>query len=178
MDLNAVMQTRGKQEQSVQPERLSPEAPVRPGDAIVRAHGNANHERAAEMTALSRMPRLITISRGSQQNLNGGRPRVSEDRESLVIDSNAEMPTRAKQANDAGQAERLSPETPLHAGGAIVRSHGNRNRERLAEMTSPELCSVTDDRTLSASETLKARFPDSGIRPMTRSSMPRNRPTA
>jgi hypothetical protein len=57
---------------------------------------------------------------------------------SLVMDLNAAMPTRAKQAIDAVQAERLSPETPrVGVEDAIVRAHGKMNRERLAEMTSP-----------------------------------------
>lgn len=53
---------------------------------------------------------------------------------SLLIDSNAAMPTRAKQAK-AVQAERLSEETLQ--GDAIVRSHDNMNCERSAEMTDP-----------------------------------------
>jgi len=58
---------------------------------------------------------------------------------SLLIDSNAAMPTRAKQAK-AVQAERLSKETLQcsNAGNdAIVRSHDNLNCERSAEMTDP-----------------------------------------
>ena len=51
-----------------------------------------------------------------------------------MIDLNPEMGTRAKQATDAVQAERLSPEAPQN-GDAIVRSHGNANRETSAEMT-------------------------------------------
>jgi len=51
-----------------------------------------------------------------------------------VIDLNAEKPTRAKQATGAVQAERLSPETLKHRD-AIVRTHGNANRESHAEMT-------------------------------------------
>jgi hypothetical protein len=53
---------------------------------------------------------------------------------SPLIDSNAAMPTRAKQAK-AVQAERLSGETLQ--GDAIVRSHGKMNCERSAEMTDP-----------------------------------------
>lgn len=54
----------------------------------------------------------------------------------MVIDLNPEMGTRAKQAIGAVQAERLSPQTPQN-GDAIVRSHGNANRESHAEMTWP-----------------------------------------
>jgi hypothetical protein len=50
------------------------------------------------------------------------------------------MPTRAKQAN-AVQAERLSPQAPQN-GDAIVRTHGNNNRETLAEMTSVNDCKL------------------------------------
>jgi len=51
---------------------------------------------------------------------------------SLLIDLNPEMGTRGKRK----QPERLNEETPL-VGDAIVRSHGNNNHERLAEMTNP-----------------------------------------
>ena len=52
-----------------------------------------------------------------------------------MIDLNPEMGTRAKQvATAAVQAERLSPGTPQN-GDAIVRAHGNANRETPAEMT-------------------------------------------
>ena len=48
-----------------------------------------------------------------------------------LIDSNAEMPTRAKRKH----AERLSEKAPK--GDAIVCSHGKENHERPAEMTGP-----------------------------------------
>ena len=54
--------------------------------------------------------------------------------EFLLIDLDAAMQTGPKQANIAVQGERLSEGTP-HVGDAIVRSHGNMNHERLAEMT-------------------------------------------
>ncbi len=53
-----------------------------------------------------------------------------------LIDSNAEMPTRAKRKH----AERLSEKAPQ--GDAIVRSHGNNNHESTAEMAVPFLCTV------------------------------------
>ena len=58
--------------------------------------------------------------------------------EFLLIDSNAEMPTRRKQMTIEVEVirhrERLSEETP-RTGGAIVRTYGNKNRKKLAEMT-------------------------------------------
>lgn len=50
-----------------------------------------------------------------------------------MIDFKAEMPRRAKQVIDTVQAERLSPEA-LQNRDAIVRTHGNANHERLAEI--------------------------------------------
>ena len=52
-----------------------------------------------------------------------------------LIDSNAEMPTRRKQARIfAGHRERLNERAP-EVGDAIVLSHTNRKYEKLAEMT-------------------------------------------
>jgi len=56
---------------------------------------------------------------------------------SSLIDSNAAMPTRRKASN--GHRERLSEKTPK--GDATVRSLGNLNLKRLAEMTSPSFLS-------------------------------------
>jgi hypothetical protein len=53
---------------------------------------------------------------------------------STLIDLNAEMPTRRKQAEVAGHRERLNKPTS-RTDDAIVRSHTNRKYENLAEMT-------------------------------------------
>ncbi len=59
-------------------------------------------------------------------------------KKSLLIDSNAGMPTRANLGLLALDADRLSEENSVSKTGyAIVGTHGNKNRERSAEMTDP-----------------------------------------
>jgi len=72
--------------------------------------------------------------RGCQLLRRWSSPRVSVEQTLLVIDLDAVTQTGGKQAK-AVQPERLSPEAPTLSGDAIVRSHGNSNRERVAEMT-------------------------------------------
>ncbi len=133
-------------------ERLSEETSYM-DDAIVCSHRNKNYEKSAEMTDSSQSIEKVTIQRESSLSIccakiwrrgseggilctlliAGSLPLKGGSEKFPLIDSNAEI---ADEAEGESHRERLSEETS-YMDDATVRSHGNNNHERLAEMTGP-----------------------------------------
>ena len=106
--------------------------------ATVRSYGNSNHKKLAEMTS--------SINNMMSNNLSMARkwsiwPCFKETwkLESLLIVSNPVIGNEGQAKLMLMQPERLSEETSF-LDDAIVRSHGNTNHERSAEMTDPDFC--------------------------------------
>ncbi len=147
IDSNPETATRAKiTKNSNHAERLSEKATYRV-DAIVRSHTNNKYERLAEMTNPSDGWRVTNSTICGTEvwwgSCEGGKLRALLMAGSLplkggsekfpLIDSNAEI---ANEAEGESYRERLSEETS-YMDDAIVRSYGNNNHKRLAEMTGP-----------------------------------------